>query len=602
MAVGNRLKQIQLIGPFHAGFTSMETMISKGAAGLENLASGHLKEAGKAAAGIPTAAITNARQGYKGLQEYVRPGSSGDPEITKQINFLEMGGFRPHQDKIFQSQGLDRAMKSARQGAMGKLAINIPDAILDSITKPIMEHLVPLQKTGAAMDLAKIALEKLGPNPTKDQLQQASREVNTEIDNRMGQVNYDTWHMHRKVKDLMMLLERAPGWNTGTWKLLAGGIKNIPKNAVSIAQGKGFATHNTAYLISMLAVGAVSSALIQKTLTGKNPESALDLVMPQTAEKDANGNNIRMTMPTYGKELAALLHGVDSPEKLASNATEMGVNKLNPMLSAVGQLARNKDYFGTDIYDPDASRVDKLKSVGKFAAKQLIPFGAQNWQKGTESGKSTTQKVAGLAGFTQAPKRFNETAAQEKSQDLMDRKYGGMGKSLEQSENAKANAKLVAELRKNPKSPIVQKAVDDGTITSKTAIQLAKKAGVSPFVWQVKHMDADDAAKVYEVGTDAEKKTLFTTVRNHIVNSDKSHAEQDKLMADHKIAPPPELAIMREHKQLLADKKDDKYFDEDRLKKLQDTLGEVKKTRDDYEKRGIPNDTIDRRISMLIKE
>ncbi len=81
------------------------------------------------------------------------------------------------------------------------------------------------------------ALDKLGPNATHDQVQAAARKVSDEIDNRFGQVNYDNWFMDRKAKDLMMLLERAPGWNMGTWKLLAGGIKNIPKNAVSIAKG-----------------------------------------------------------------------------------------------------------------------------------------------------------------------------------------------------------------------------------------------------------------------------------------------------------------------------------------------------------------------------
>jgi hypothetical protein len=85
----------------------------------------------------------------------------------------------------------------------------------------------------------------------------------------------------------------------------------------------------------------------------------------------------------------------------------------------IGDLAKNKDYYGTEIRHQGDNPIMQLMQAGKFTAKAFILF----WMKGTgkeiERGGSFASMAAPLIGVMPAPADMNKIAAERLASKLV---------------------------------------------------------------------------------------------------------------------------------------------------------------------------------------
>lgn len=155
--------------------------------------------------------------------------------------------------------------------------------------------------------------------------------------------------------------------------------------------------------------------------------------------------------------------------------------------------------------------------------------------------------VAGMLGVKSAPRATD--AAEDMAERLARAKFGDRGLTPDDARKVATKQQVLTQLKAGNQGA-ASDAVDGGKLTAREAAQLTKKAGMSSLAWNVKSLSADDAVRVYNAATPAEKELLHDAVRDHIVKSDKTPEEQDKLMATAGITPPKDLALDREHAEL----------------------------------------------------
>ena len=143
MGSANTLNQFQLgISAFHAGFISMEGMISHGAYGIKTLVNdGDPKKALKIFSEIPSDVYRKIKTGHAVLNALA--GMDSPTWAMDTIKYMEMAGARTLQDRRLFSSQTDEAFKAWDQKKYLEAAARTPFAFVEQTARPIMEGLVP---------------------------------------------------------------------------------------------------------------------------------------------------------------------------------------------------------------------------------------------------------------------------------------------------------------------------------------------------------------------------------------------------------------------------------------------------------------------------
>lgn len=524
MWVGNKLNSIQLAGAFHAGFTSFDAYISRQSLALEQLANGKPIAAVKSLLSSPVAPITNAMHGSKLIHEYLNPGSN--PELTPIVDALVSGGARRHMDDALRTKTIPNMVKAFRQNNMMGGIARVPGSAIDVVSYPIMERLVPMQKWGVMGDLMREELGKLGDKATPKQISESARKVVDSVDNRLGQISYDNLFLNRKAKDALMAMMRSVGWNIGTVRELGGSIVDIPKDVSSLAKRQGFQGHRLPYTLALLSGTAMVGALYQYLKTGQYPQELKDYYFPKTGRKDENGDDIRVQMPSYMRDIAHLAH--NGIGQVPSNLMDMAANKSSPQLSLLMDMIRNHDYYGTQITPPRAELATKVKDRALYVVKQAVPFTVQGWKNQGEN-VPMNERISNTIGVTPAPKRFTQSPAEEFASGIM-REKGEFIKTPEKAEKAQLKRDLVRSIKEGNKDAALQ-AYKDKKIDHYDYNDIIQRAKLTPLQSIVKHMNVEDALSVYMHPkiTDQEKQEINRMVRDKINNAHLNDKQKKEL-------------------------------------------------------------------------
>jgi hypothetical protein len=421
LTASNSLNQFQLgLSAFHLGFTSLDTSISKLALALEYAKEGRPLEAAKAAAKVPVAPISNFLQGNRVLEEWLRPGTQGE-EIAQIADAVKRAGGRAKMDALYQTSIAKRMGELWNEGGLSRAnAIwRAPFAAMEQLSKPLMEYLVPRQKLGVAADLMRKEMERLGPDASVEDMRAAFGRAWDSVDNRMGQLVYDNLFWHKAVKDLAMAGVRSVGWDLGTIRELGGGVKDsvkYVKDALTPKEKAEF-THRMAYMIALPTLTGVVGATYQYLKTGKGPEELRDYFFPKTGEKDPQGRDVRLAMPSYMKDVYHYAH--------APWATLEG--KVSPFPALVMQMLNNKDFYGHDIRNADDPLVKQMADEVGFFLKSYEPIGVRQFTISSAAGQTAGEKAANFVGVTRAPAWVGESAAEQLAGQLAGDKFKGAG-------------------------------------------------------------------------------------------------------------------------------------------------------------------------------
>jgi hypothetical protein len=368
--------QLGLSG-FHLAMTTVDSATGKIALALRQLGQGQFKEAGLSALSAPLGGITNVIKGNRMMKEWFHPGST-DPETARYVELMKQAGGRAKIDDFYHAGIAEKMTEAYRKGNYLGAALRAPAGLVEMAGKPLMEKLIPRMKMGAFMDMARFEVERLGPNASTQEVRAAMGKAWDSVDNRMGQLVYDNLFWNKAAKDLAMASTRSVGWNLGTVRELGGGALDFAKAGLNLVRGRQAEfTHRMAYTAAMPVVAGLIGGTLHWLMTGQHPQDVKDYFFPKTGSKDNSGHDVRLSLPTYMKDVYA--YGTNPAETLK--------NKVHPLVHTVWDMLSNEDYYGNKIRNSGDPVFQKLLDTAKFAGKQFLPFSAREVPKLLQEGQ-----------------------------------------------------------------------------------------------------------------------------------------------------------------------------------------------------------------------
>jgi len=505
MAAANALNQFQLgVGSaFHAGFTTAEAQISAGANVIKdvfgvlrgNRTAGQLAQTGY---DFLRAVKDTFSTGNRLLNAWRDPNAVIDPKMAKLVRATELAGGGFTMERGLMTEQHAKMERDWFSGHRVRAALRSPIAATELMAHVLMKGLVPRQKAGVWAHLANRIIEQ-NPGKTLEELTPQFRQAWNRVDSRLGQVRYDRLFAHNAAKNFVQGVVRAPGWTGGTIAELGGAFKDMIGFFRQWAKdGKlpSDVPDRVAYAISLGVGVTLLNGLLTYAFTGQQPTDK-DWWAFRTGGKDERGNPERFILPTYMKDVIAY--------KEAALTTL--VDKAHPILSLIGDIIKNRDYYGVEVRHEDDNAAQQIAQTGKYVAKAFVPFWIRGEQKLQERGESGTKMIAPMIGVMPAPRKLTDTPAMKLVSEINKSRIpaGSITEQKHEQNVAKAHAKLMAskgdyaELRQLIREKKITEA------QASTAIKLSK---LPPIVASTYYFSADQMKRVMEKADDHEKALL----------------------------------------------------------------------------------------------
>ena len=434
-------------------------------------------------------------------------------------------GLRATVDPFWQTHFTRNLTRSIHEGglAWAKTPLQAPLALVEQLMRPIAEYLVPRQKLGVFAQIARAEMERVGPAADIQTVRAAVARAADYTEDRMGQMTYENLFYNKVAKDLALIAFRAYGWQLGKYRHLGGAVSDTVGNVKQIASGKmPELTHRQLYFVALTATVAAVGGVMHRLLTGQNPQTTMDYFHPGTGQTDANGNQKRLSLPTYMKDLESDWHG------LSKGIVEGGVvggakglwdatyHRLNPAVSEVVDLLNNKDFYGTQIYNPDEPQWKRLVQQAQFIGKGFVPFSISNAKKLNEGEASFRDKALPFFGVVPATKVLTMTPLESYYSEQFRNLSPSGARTPEQGEQTQLRAKLVADLRAKARSGqpfntvpnLPARLLAAGVKSPQAVTRLQEKAELLPLQYQGHYLPLTPAMRGFDLGTDAEKRLL----------------------------------------------------------------------------------------------
>jgi hypothetical protein len=529
----NILNQAQLsLSSFHGVFCGLEGIVSSFGLGLEKVLNGNISGL-KDIALAPFSTWHDFKLG-RDIRKTILDPAHGSELHQHIVDLMIDGGFRDGQDSFFYDNNIQKFLDALRGHKIFSTVLRAPFALIELAAKPIMEHFVPIMKAAAVYKIAAWLLERKDlqddPMAFERELHEAVRSGNY----RFGQLCYDNLHLNNVVKDLGMGTFRSMGWNVGSVGEIAGGMAAWVKFAIDAARygarkigggGKGGKppgeggsgpddeyepggakfpriTHRMAYVLALpFIIGFFG--LVLAAMFGQPIRRLRDLYVVNTGEVDDHGHKVFVSLPSYMKDLMSWtkdpMHAV--------------ISKLHPLISMIGEMLQNRDFYGVEIAHSGDPLVDKALQELKFAFKQFVPFSFTNAGKLSGSSVSTPLKAATLAGaLTVAPAAAGKSDAQNLADELVHEGIPPKARTQEQADHSALVAQLIGLQRIGKAGALLQQSLASGKINEKDKQHIMKQAALTPLQASVSRLQAPDAEKVAQAATPKEYQEIRSIV------------------------------------------------------------------------------------------
>lgn len=418
------------LSAFHAGMTSIDVIATHADIGWRRMALlGDLKGGLRELANIPVAVFKSPYEGGKLVKQFYGQMES-DPNTGAILNMLTEGGARGYMSPTDINDHFTKMLRAYDQGSPWGIAKHTLPGLIEASSRLISHRLVPAQKMVARVMHAKFKLDQVADvlgkqegdyagiidsmNP--DAVRDMAREINATIDDRLGQFAYDNEFWNKTARDALHASVQSVGWNFGTLRLLLGGLKDtkglvhpehydmpLDKEGKLNEIQKSRLSDRLSYLITLNAVVGMAGATLQYLMTGEGPKEIRDFFFPRTGRKNADGSDERLSFPSYVKD----------EFEFARHPAETAQHKLHPIFSRLFELGRNKDFYGTRIYDPDADIPSEAKDILTYLGKSFVPYSVRGAMKSASTGKNAAMTTLPFIGITPAPASITHSEFQD---------------------------------------------------------------------------------------------------------------------------------------------------------------------------------------------
>jgi Inorganic Pyrophosphatase/Type III restriction enzyme, res subunit len=543
IAIKNATTQLELaLSPFHAIFETLETVGSNIGLGLSKLVNrgilgGNAKLVFEGLKDMATAPVTPITQGIGknslGAQfrrALVNPDEFfNTPEGKKMLKKYPIAqeaakaifdaGFKPpelEQDwKNNSIRAFVDAMSDIKAGASDNYigaGLRAFPAANEMLMKPLFDTYIPNLKVAQFLKEYGEAIEQNERKLKGGILTRAAlaRQTWSFVEKRFGEMNYDSFFWNGTFKSAMQLMFRSVTWKLGSVYAFGGAFTGQAKEfRDAFKEGRAPQLHpNMAWLFGMMLLTAAMGTIAMKVFTGKNPESITDLVFPQIDPKD---NKVRVSFPTYFKDLVHLIH---SP-------TSYVTSSMSGWIGRVADLLRNKDYYGTEIHDNDDPVVKQALQVGKYLGQTLLPFSIRGYKNISARDVGALRKAISLMGVQPAPRFIGQTKAEQKTGEYWQGQRSEAGIKPGQLETKLEKRMLVSQLE-HGHAPDIAGALAKGTIKPTDVKSVYQRASMGELASSVLHMPLWEAEKIYQSANLRERASLETIMAKKRANAAKS--------------------------------------------------------------------------------
>src|SRR5208337_3405039 len=408
---------------FHATFTSINSISVRAGEAISDLGglfTGDWSRVGRGLKDIsllPFAPYRDIQLG-RGIDKMLMehgvgiPGEETNNADLKMARRLVGGGLRPEGEsqiiKILSSHFKEAIQQKG--WALGKRGTEL----LKGLSSPTMEVIVPFAKNGSTAfkfmrEMERWERNNPGVAPTEEDVRNIAYESRQTSDFIYGRIARDNVAMNGYLRSLLTGVLQFPTWQMGT----AGegvraviGAKDIVGKVADMMRGREIRQLNMKdrqalqYVTGLLFTIGMAWGLMHWAFTGKKPETMEDYFFPKTGEVSASGVEERLQLPSYFKDAMGVTH---------HPLRTIGA-KLAAPVHILTDLIANKDYWGTQIYDPHDWVGQRGIDVIKYMGKTTAPFALQSYEQGAKGGAG--RFGLSLFGVRPVSREYAETPAQ----------------------------------------------------------------------------------------------------------------------------------------------------------------------------------------------
>lgn len=373
-----------------------------------------------------------------------------DGELTNadriSLQFMVEGGFIPELSSQYRTKALDNFRSAVERKS--KTAIwHAPFAALSMMNKPLFEIWIPSLKIASYLKDVGTAIKvdpSLLANPSKRQ--QALRRLAKSVDNRYGEMAYNTMFWNRWVKDLGVANTLSLGWQMGFLREYGGGTMDIGQvarnrkleanspDSAFIQNVKAGKLDRPLFTMFYTTQALVYGGLLTYAFSGKPPAELLDYTHPKTGDQNPDGSDQRLNTMFYPREFVSIAKHVEQ-QGLVSGLSHLAASKASGVVGQVAEWASGVNSFGQEIRDPDAMPFKQLEQTLVSTLFNLEPISVGATRKGENP-------LLAFAGFSTAPKYITESDTSAAIRQIYQTYYAKKQIPFEKAQYSKDMGKL----------------------------------------------------------------------------------------------------------------------------------------------------------------
>lgn len=520
---------------FHYLVTGIEATAVAATVRIREANLGHVLKAMTVPQQFATAPFAMYNQGSKILQEFYNPGTH--PELANIIRALKIGGGAV---RMTGDSSMELFAQSWRRSKYFGAAGHFIPAAMEVPMHHMMHHWVPRLKLAAFAQLAKVALEELGPNLDPDVEAAIYAQIVDNIDDRFGQLRHSNLFWNKILQHLIAWTVMSPGWNIGTFRRVFGGTLDFGKallrtgpawirepdqitetmgddgsiTKTTIKGKKRFhATERMWDLPTTYMTIIIYGSILYFFLWGKVPPSLQDaLEIPWPGELHPDGTPVRTFLPSVLPQL------ISATSDLPASLFQTALNKTNPFLEMGGELIRNQDYYGTEIIHPADDFKEQALQYLEYLAGRFESISMRGAVKRSESGLTLGGVAASIMGLNPVPASVNDSRAMRLARQYRNDAMPQASRTKAQAARTMFAGNLTNELKRSmdPKTKLpspaalalLDKAVRDQKITGLQASLIRRDARLTALQRMTFGATLDHLISVWDIATPQERDEL----------------------------------------------------------------------------------------------
>lgn len=490
-AGANALNSMQLaLSGFHAAGVTINSVASRFGEAMTDTLNGRPVRGAKKFLTAPIAPITNSLHGARIIKEYMNPGST-DAKTAQDVENIVKGGGRARPEGIHRFGAVNSMMEAFRKGETGTALLHAPMAAIQAPFAWIHNNYIPAMKLSVAAREAAADLARLPAGATELDKNRVRARAWNNVDDRFGQMTYDNFFWHKTLKDILAIGVRSTGWDLGTDRAGYGAAKDLVTAPGRIARGEQWFTHRMGYAVGLPMTVALMGA-VYNFAHGEKADELRDYFYWKTGKTLPDGTKERVVPPTYLKDFQSYYH----------HFVKTNLDKLNPMWASMAQMVNNKDFYGTQIRNPEDPIVKQTEDEAKYVLKQFKPFSFDAAQHRQDKGP--VGKAESFLGIQPPPAENIRSKAAQQIADWHALHAQG-GQTQEEFDKTQARHAITTAVRAHGD---ISTAVHDGRSQGLTEPQIQtalKAAQQSPIAGGFKGLPVEEMQRILPMATPAER-------------------------------------------------------------------------------------------------